>query len=86
MPSDAKNPKYANSTKAVTFVANGAAPRTLDAKHKRLLEKQESLLKIIREQSTRGMPSPISKANAAEIAKQVGILTPSGKLSSSYKK
>lgn len=80
-----------------TRITNGCAPRQLDAKHKRLLAKQASLLKVIREQGTGGAPppqsiikkrtiQPLSKAAAIEIAKQVGILTPAGRLSASYKK
>lgn len=82
---------------AAIAAANGTRPPALSAKHKKLLDRQAYLIKIIQEQGVSGLglapavkAEPVaklaSKSSIQDLAKRVGIWTPSGKLSSSYKK
>lgn len=82
---------------AAIAAANGTKPPALSAKHKKLLDRQALLIRIIQAQ---GVSAPTvspavkskagakltSKSSVQEVAKRVGIWTPSGKLASSYKK
>lgn len=82
---------------AAIAAANGTKPYALSAKHKKLLDRQAHLIEVLREQDVSGRatsftvkasiaPKLASKSSIQDVARRVGIWTPSGKLSSSYKK
>jgi hypothetical protein len=86
---------------AAIAAAHGTPPPTLSNKHKKLLDRQAALIKVIQTHGVSGHnpahaanqtaatqrpTKPKSKSSIQELAKQVGIWTASGKLSSSYKK
>lgn len=82
---------------AAIAAANGTKPYALSAKYKKLLDRQALLIEILREQGVSGpgvnradpdsvAPKLASKSSIQDVARRVGIWTPSGRLSSSYKK
>ena len=88
----ARPPQVKNVYKRMAAIAaaNGTKPHALSAKHKKLLDRQALLIEILREPSLTAeaniAPKLASKSSIQDVAKRVGIWTPSGKLSSSYKK
>jgi hypothetical protein len=82
---------------AAIAAANGRKPYPLSAKYKKLLDRQARLIEILRDHGVSGPGASLtvntsiasklaSKSSIQDVAKRVGIWTPSGKLSSSYKK
>lgn len=82
---------------AAIAAANGTKPYALSTKHKKLLDRQALLIKLLREQGVSGPgvslaakadvpPKLASKSSIQDVARRVGIWTASGKLASSYKK